>query len=205
MAARLPEWLEPDTFDGAAWIGLVPFRLTMWTGSFPELNLRTYVRGPDGRHGIWFFSLDATRPDAVAFARHLYRLPYMWCAMHIDGGVRYRMRRRWPGPARADIDVERLEAIEEPSALERFLTNRWRLYMPGRRVLHVEHEPWALWRARVLHASETVCAAAGLPPLGDDLVAHWSPGVRARFSRSKRLRPRALTEDPVRRDPSCVA
>ena len=63
----LPRKLELDTFDGAAWVGLTPFIVTRtrppglpslpWVSTFPEMNVRTYVRGPDGARGIWFFSL----------------------------------------------------------------------------------------------------------------------------------------------------
>lgn len=61
-------------------VGIVLFRMHVelpgpkpWhvVPPFPETNLRTYVLGPDGRPGIWFWSLDATSPSAVAAARLL--------------------------------------------------------------------------------------------------------------------------------------
>src|SRR5882672_8440647 len=64
MRAAVPRGLELDTFDGRAWLGIVPFRMTgvrvRWTPSlprisaFPELNVRTYVRCGD-RPGVLFF------------------------------------------------------------------------------------------------------------------------------------------------------
>jgi uncharacterized protein YqjF (DUF2071 family) len=44
----LPEGLELDTFDNAAWVGLVPFEIYNFPGltHFPETNVRTYVVGP---------------------------------------------------------------------------------------------------------------------------------------------------------------
>src|SRR4051812_46149326 len=81
----LPAGLEPDVYDGEAWVGLVPFRvrgLTLpkapavpWLSTFPETNVRTYVIDRTGRRGVWFFSLDAARLPAVAGARLLYGLP----------------------------------------------------------------------------------------------------------------------------------
>ena len=62
----IPQGLELDTFDGSAWIGVVPFRMSgvrphgfpRFAGlAFQELNVRTYVWSP-GRSGAWFFSLD---------------------------------------------------------------------------------------------------------------------------------------------------
>ena len=60
MAALLPDWLEVDTFQGSAWLGVVPFWLDRikirgvppipGARSFPDLNLRTYVRDQFTRH-----------------------------------------------------------------------------------------------------------------------------------------------------------
>src|SRR5439155_6672013 len=108
VARRLPPGLTVDAFDRSAWVGLVPFRLTVrgpgaprlpWASTFLETNVRTYVLGPDGRRGIWFFSLDAARLGAVVLARRAYRLPYVWSRMTLrdDGdAIRYTGRRRGP-------------------------------------------------------------------------------------------------------------
>src|SRR5215218_9236738 len=118
LARLLPAGLRPHTFDGRAWVGLTPFLLQdlrtpvapapPWFTSFPETNVRTYVVGPDGRDGLWFFSLDAARLEPVLVARSTYALPYMWSAMTVerDGPVmRYRSRRRWPGPTPASSAI----------------------------------------------------------------------------------------------------
>jgi hypothetical protein len=203
----LPRGLEIDTFDGAAWIGLIAFRLTVqapglpvlpWISRFAEVNVRTYVRGPDGRRGIWFLSLDADRLAAVTVARRWYRIPYVWGATHfieMPGAVRYESRRRWPGSLGAELQLTIAPA--EPIApsnvteLERFLTCRWRLYspapldLPATRIrfvaTQVEHPPWPLLRANVLELREGLLSAAGLPGFGREYVAHFSPGLRVRF------------------------
>ena len=87
----LPRHLTLDLFDDSAWVSLTPFLLKglrppllpslPWFSQFPETNLRTYVRGPDGTSGIWFFSLEAARVLAVIGARTLYGLPYQWASM----------------------------------------------------------------------------------------------------------------------------
>ena len=78
LQALLPVGLEIDSFDQTGWVGLTPFHLMAlrlpalpaipWLSSFPEMNLRTYVRGPSGP-GIWFFSMDAAAVAAVLGAR----------------------------------------------------------------------------------------------------------------------------------------
>jgi len=203
----LPPGLDLDTFDGVAWIGLIAFRLTVrapampalpWVSRFAEVNVRTYVRGPDGRRGIWFLSLDANRLAAVIVARRWYRIPYVWGATHLietPRAVRYESRRRWPGPGGAELrlSVAPSEPVTPSDAteLERFLTCRWRLYspapidLPATRVrfvaTQVEHPPWPLFRANVLELREGLLAAAGLPGFGREYLAHFSPGVRVRF------------------------
>lgn len=89
----VPAELSIDTFDGRAWIGVVPF--TMWgirasflpaipgTSAFHELNVRTYVHY-QGVPGVWFFSLDAAHRLAVWAARTFYHLPYFNAEMSLD-------------------------------------------------------------------------------------------------------------------------
>jgi uncharacterized protein YqjF (DUF2071 family) len=203
----VPANLEIDTFDGAAWVGLIPFRLGIrrpgvpylpWLSSFPETNLRTYVVGPDGRRGIWFLSLDAARLSAVVAARATYRLPYMWASAdmrHRGNAVRYRGSRRWPGrdSAAYDLAIDVGSSLRGLSELDRFLTSRWHLFSPGKLRLPptgldlvrttVAHPPWPLHAARIEHLEETVLDAAGLPRPMTEPIALFSPGVTTRFAR----------------------
>src|SRR6266536_705754 len=199
--ALLPAGLEVDTFNGAAWVGLVPFLMDgvrppgvpplPWVSRFPETNVRTYARGPDGHSAIWFLSLDAARLGAVLPARAGYRLPYFWAGMSVRAeGARlaYRSRRRWPGPAgaRCHADVELGEPFgpDELGPLDHFLTARYRLYTrtAGRlAAAAAEHPPWSLRRARVVDLEQDLLQAAGLPAPGGPAVVHASAGVRVRI------------------------
>lgn len=118
VQALLPEGFTVDTFDGSAWIGLIPFhmrRIRLPFGpnggiaagrfsTFPETNVRTYIVRPDGRRAVWFFSLDITRIAPTLVARIFYGLPYCWARMTIDAQpddptgtvIRYTSTRRWP-------------------------------------------------------------------------------------------------------------
>jgi hypothetical protein len=149
VASLLPAGLVPDTFDGSAWIGVVPFWMDRirfsglpripGASSFPELNLRTYVREEHTNlAGVYFFSLDAANPIAVTVARTFFRLPYYWAHMAIkpqqDGRFFYRSDRhltRKPVRFRATYrglgPTHRL-AQSVPGTIEYFLTERYRLY-----------------------------------------------------------------------------
>ena len=210
----LPPGLEPDLFDGSAWVGLVPFymhvatsggRMLPWVSRFAETNIRTYVRNPDGVTGIWFFSLDAARLGAVAVARTTYRLPYFWSSMRVDGGtdageaggggaISYTCQRRLPGPAASSLVRvaigERISAAEL-DARDHFLTARWILFSVAgsrRRLARACHEPWPLHRAQASTVDDRLLTAAGLPaPVGAPLV-HYSPGVDVAIGRPERCR-----------------
>ncbi|MFG3040946.1 YqjF family protein [Streptomyces sp. NPDC048330] len=200
VAPLLPPGTVPDTFEGVTYVGLVAFRMHRvgwlrlpgipYLGTFPETNVRLYSVDRHGRRGVVFRSLDASRLVPVAVGRWAFRLPYVWSRMSIrkDGTtVTYTGSRRWPGPrgAHSAITVDVGERIEEPTALEHFLTARWGMHSSflGRPLyLPNTHPRWPLHRARLLSLDEDLLAAGGLPsPLGEPVSVLYSPGVPVRF------------------------
>lgn len=193
----VPPDLELDTFDGSAWIGLTPFLLTglrppglpavPWISQFPEMNVRTYVRGAGGERGIWFFSLEAGRLAAVAGARLSYGLPYRWANMRVrwnSGEVEYTSRRHF-GPGYAHIAVRRGSPIQA-NEQARFLTARFRLYtkLAGRLAFaQVEHAPWPLESATLLNLDQDIIERCHLPAAAGDPLVHFSPDVSVRIGR----------------------
>jgi uncharacterized protein YqjF (DUF2071 family) len=195
----VPRGLEVDTFDGSAWIGLVPFVITglrppgmprlPWISGFPETNVRTYVRGPDGEPSVWFFTLEAARLLAVLAARAAFGLPYHWSRMSVmrnRASVVYTSRR---DQAHCDIRIE----IGDPIAageLEHFLTARFRLHAMrfGKLVCaDIEHEPWPLRAARVVKLDQTLLEATGFEVSGQPL-AHFAEIVHTRVGAPKLAR-----------------
>ncbi len=182
----IPAGLELDTFDNAAWLGLVPFEIHDLRGipHFPETNLRTYVIGADGSRAVWFFSLEAARLVAVLGARIGYHLPYFWAKMSViaeNGALHYRSQRRWPHDPGATTDIVvlpgELYKSEELTEHDRFLTARYQLYSVARGQLkhaRIEHPPWPLARASVMSVRETLFEASGLPPPRGAPLAHYS-------------------------------
>lgn len=165
----IPPTLELETFDGSAWLGIVPFwmrgvrpRLTPsmpWVSAFPELNVRTYVRA-EGKPGVWFFSLDAGNPLAVRVARAAFHLPYFdarMAALRCGDSLEYRSLRTHPG-ARPAAFAARYRptgpaAPAAPGSLEAWLTERYCLYAANRRGLvwrgEIHHRRWPLQPAEV--------------------------------------------------------
>ena len=195
----VPARLEVDTFDGTGWVGLTPFVVDRlrppfflpvpWLSRFPETNARTYVRGPEGQRGVWFFSLDPARLLAVVGACLSFSLPYHWAAMSVLRSgrlLRYRSRRR---EAISDIEVEVGSEIEPQNDFDRFLTARFRLYAVRRgelRFAQVEHPPWSLRRARLRRFSQTILSSNSIPVQGEPPIVHYCHGVPTRIGSLRR-------------------
>ena len=199
IRSLLPPELSLDTFDSSAWIGLTPFVLDNlrpplisplpWISRFPEVNVRTYVVGPDGEPGIWFFSLEAHRLAAVIGARLTYGLPYRWSRIrvsHAEDVVRYQCRRHYPfRSAGCDIHI-RIGPPVAAGEFERFLTARFRLYtsLGGRLAFaDVDHPPWPLHAADVIDLEQNLLEQSGVPRPQGLPVAHYSPGVHVSVAR----------------------
>jgi hypothetical protein len=160
----VPPELELDTFEGRCWVAVVPFRMrtvrfagcppVSGTSAFAEVNVRTYVKH-DGRSGVFFLSLDASNPIAVAIGRRMYGLPYLRAeiTMRTDATVlRTRCQRTetaWPPAAfAATYGPHEPPAIAAPGTLEHWLTERYCFYTAtpaqGIRRTEIHHLPWQL-------------------------------------------------------------
>jgi len=178
----IPYGLKLDTFDGSAWIGVVPFKMARvrarltppipFLSYFPELNVRTYVTLND-KPGIWFFSLDAASKLTVRGARWTFHLPYFNAKMGVDVHedlVRYKSHRTHRSAPAADF-VARYQPTgkvfhSKPGTLEHFLAHRLSLYSADRRGQlyrgDIEHAPWPLQAAQAEIETNTMTEAAGV-------------------------------------------
>ncbi|MCC6575688.1 MAG: DUF2071 domain-containing protein [Planctomycetes bacterium] len=203
----LPQGLEIDTFDGQAYIGVVPFHMTHATGrflpsvpglsTFAEINLRTYVT-VGGKPGVLFFSLDAASPAAVWAARRWWKLPYFHAYIHFEhhgDAIGYNSVRTHALSPQADF-VGRYEPAgpvyaAAPGSLDHWLTERYCLYsLAGPAIIRgeIHHARWPLQPARAEISTNTMALAQGIalpetPPLLHFTkrldVLGWAPEVAA--------------------------
>ena len=178
----LPPELQIDTFEGHAWLAVVPFRMTgvrlrgtlaaPSLSAFPELNVRTYVTY-GAKPGVWFFSLDAGNAVAVAIARAWFHLPYFRARMSCEereGWIDYRSERTHRGVTGATLKGKFRPAGEvflpRPRTMEHFLTERYCLYTADARgrVIRAEihHLPWRLQVAEAEFSGKSMAEAAGV-------------------------------------------
>lgn len=205
VQALLPPGLTVDTYNDRAWVGLIPFSMedisfpgippVPWLGSFPEVNVRTYVIR-DGVPGVWFFSLDVNRLLPALVARVSYRLPYCFgraSNKRAGDGLETTVRRRWPhSSATTSIRVEIGDVIEEPTEFDHFLSARWGLYSTwwggGLMYAPVDHPRWELQHACVIHVDDSLITAAGLPAPTGEPHCLFSQGVPVRIGLPRRVR-----------------
>ena len=191
IQALLPQALEVDETRGDAWVAVVPFRMTgvrprltpplPWLSHFAELNVRTYVRpryGPKDEAGVYFWSLEASNPVAVAAARTLFHLPYMNAQMSCEsrqGWIEYESLRTHRGEPAAQFKARyRPCGLTKRTELVRWLTERYCLYTTDSQGClyqgEIHHRDWPLEDAEANFEIDTMASAAGIelpqtPPL----------------------------------------
>jgi uncharacterized protein YqjF (DUF2071 family) len=206
LQALIPEGLDLDTFDGKAYVGLVPFTLSgvrpllapplPWISTFHEVNVRTYVHRKGADPGVWFFSLDASSTIAVAAARAAYKLAYFHAQIEffvsndatptIDvTSQRDDPRGMKPGNARVRYaPMEGITTHAVPGTLDHFLLERYILYSAGDDHqlyrARVHHQPYPMQRADLLDLDETLVWAAGIRRPESAPLRHYAREVNVK-------------------------
>jgi uncharacterized protein YqjF (DUF2071 family) len=182
MREAVPESLPLDTFEGQAWVGVVPFRMSdvrprfvppvPGLSAFPELNVRTYVKVGD-KAGVYFFSLEAANAAAVQIARTFFHLPYFNARMILrdtSDWIYYHSKRTHVGAPAADFEG-RYRPVSEPytsqgGSLECWLTERYCLYSSDKNGKlyrgEIHHIPWPLQKAEADITVNTMTVPHGL-------------------------------------------
>ncbi len=203
----LPKELTVDTYEGNAWVGLVPFHMSgvrpWWSPNVPfvsafhETNVRTYVHRDGKNPGVWFFSLDASSSLAVRIARWRWHLPYYHSTMSLQregDRVRYQSERKWPAKSEWGTNIEAsigdvIGAYDKDlplgqaalGTLEHFLAERYFLYSQrnnGRLCRgQVHHTPYPLQEATLEKCEEKLLEAAKIVHPSQPVHTLFSKGV----------------------------
>ena len=163
----LPQGLEPDTWQGSAWVSLAALQFLrprafgvplLFPRSFAEVNLRTYVRGPGlERRGLVFLEEVVSSPVVALGARLVQNKQYRCAPMRhsraqqeMETVVEYAwsVLSHWN---RLTLAVGGDPTVPEPGSAADFFTQHYRGFgrsREGRTVSYeVEHPPWRSWEA----------------------------------------------------------
>lgn len=190
----VPESLQIDTFDGSAWIGIVPFWMSgvapRWmpglpgVSRFPELNVRTYVSAGN-RPGVWFFTLDADNRMAVEVARRTYHLNYLKARMDLSRRgpwLHYTSRRvdRRFAPAEYECEYRPIGRgfKTQPGTFAHWSTARYCLYTTNSQGQlfrgDIDHPPWVLHSAQLVTHKNSLLESLGLETLRSRPVLYYA-------------------------------
>ena len=193
LRSLIPSVFEIDTFEREAWVGIVPFRMrnihprglpsVQGLSHFPELNVRTYVT-VHGKPGVYFFSLDASNPIAVAVARSVFHLPYFNASMSCEQKgdyihyVSHRTHRNAPS-AEYIARYRPIAPVEytQQKTLAHWLTERYSLYTTFRKhVYHgeIHHAQWPLQAAELEIEQDTMALSHGIHLPDTTPLLHYS-------------------------------
>ena len=205
LSACLPRRLEVDLFEGQAWLTYVFFRLKLRPAGMPflsglsslvELNVRTYVRH-QGASGIYFLRMYADNRLAIIASRLLTPLCYERAAMvdrrRADGSGHIECQpATLPGAVlSADIEITAPPMQPLSDSLDTWLVERYRLFVESTNgsmlAAEVEHPPWLVSHARLSAANDSLSHSLGLSLPTQLALAHYSPGVTARFNAFHRI------------------
>ncbi|NGM68564.1 DUF2071 domain-containing protein [Natronolimnobius sp. AArcel1] len=199
LRPHVPAPLTLETWEGSAWVSVLPFVLTnVGLRGLPaatrfavaELNVRTYV-SYRGRSGLYFFSIDLNRPLLATLADHT-RLSVTAANMRVSGsedGIAFSSRRE---PLQSPTVVDRTTVepgwfaatyrpdgpveLPEPGSFEHWSMERRRFYAPGEHTVltgEIAHDPWPIQPASVAIHEQTMLAANGLPEPTDSPRAYY--------------------------------
>ncbi|MCF6313503.1 MAG: DUF2071 domain-containing protein [Verrucomicrobiales bacterium] len=180
----LPSGLKVDTFEGQAYVGVVPFYMrhirprflptAPWISNFLELNVRTYVHDEKGQPGVWFFSLDTNRALAAYLGQRFFCMPYTQARMQAEqtenGEIQYCCLRKGSAiEQQADYRYRGTGDVftAEPGTLEYFLAERYLLFASDtkREKLYtgrVYHPPYPLQKVELSSYSMEPIKQAGI-------------------------------------------
>jgi uncharacterized protein YqjF (DUF2071 family) len=211
VRSLLPRPLRPflDTFEGTAWVGVVPFWMSHvrlrgmpqipGLSTFAEMNVRTYV-SVNGKPGVYFFSLDAENLPAVYGARIGFSLAYFHAKMSVrvdaNDEVHYESRRlQKPKPAEFAGSYGPTSSATfnaAPGSVDEFLVERYCLYTADKRGRiyrgNIHHLPWPLQQARADIGINNVAQSHGLHLPEEKPLLHFAKQLEVLIWMPERVR-----------------
>jgi uncharacterized protein YqjF (DUF2071 family) len=188
LESHIPRGLNIDTIDGRAYVSLVAFTMQKirprnlpsisLVSEFHEINLRTYINN-DGKPGVYFLSIEAEKALAVYVAKKLSGLPYRKSTI-LRTAQKY-ISLNGENKSSLDVEFEIGQSLEQKSELDKWLTERYCLYLDVNSKIFrfdIHHKEWPIKKVNLKHLElqyriGTYSLSEKLPEL-----MHYSDGVK---------------------------
>ncbi|WP_026702226.1 YqjF family protein [Salibacterium aidingense] len=200
LRPHIPDFLDIETFNGKAWIGVVPFQASenrlrgmsrpLPFSTFLELNVRTYV-SYRGEPGVYFLTMDANHRLAVTGARHLIGLPYFMADMTLkkeSDTILFSSKRKHSGVIPAFFSARYLPyskpGLSAKESLTTWLTERYCLWKVIRNKVFkrpIYHEPWELQEAGLVITTDKLLDFLPASAFQEDPLVHYAAAKTVYF------------------------
>jgi uncharacterized protein YqjF (DUF2071 family) len=184
----IPDELHIDSYEGNYYISLVAFTMqkirpkylpsVKFISDFHEINLRTYIDN-ENKKGVYFLSIEAEKHLSAFVARRLSGLPYEKST--IKRGVKTYKSKNPTNHFVLDAEFEVKEKLPDKSGLDKWLTERYCLYLDLNKKIFrydIHHKEWELKNVVIKNLQlDYKIGDFNLSDRPPDL-AHYSHGVK---------------------------
>ena len=184
----VPAGLQIDQHQGSCYVSLVAFEMKNIRprnlpafppiSDFYEINVRTYIE-QDGKKGVYFISIEASKYLSALVARKLSGLPYEKSTILRDAQG-YQNLNQGKG-FRLKTIFEVTDEIKIKSSLDSWLTERYCLYLDkgdGIYCFDIHHLEWPLFSVQ-LQECQLGYTIGGIHLHNENIaLIHYSPGVQ---------------------------
>ncbi len=183
----VPSPLQIDLFEENAWVSVVIFRMERirpkgvpsfsLVSNFAEINVRTYVEY-QGKKGVHFLSIEASKRLSSFIARKVSELPYRYSKMKYGNADCSSENAKYQDKLTFNFKIG--ELIIQKSPLDIWLTERYALFQDTRKGINafeIHHVEWPLHRASMGAFQFKYQRFNDLLEGSPDQV-HYSPGVQ---------------------------
>lgn len=180
----VPKSLKLDSINGDYWVSIVAFDMKNirprlfpafpLISDFQEVNLRTYVQC-NGKSGVYFLSIKANKAISSLIARKISGLPYHFAEMKRTNHS-FLLK---DNKNKASIQYKIKEPIEKGSKLDRWLVERYALFMKKNNKIYrfdIHHSTWEIKNlelTKIEMDQPEFCSILSHPPE----MAHYAEGT----------------------------
>jgi len=187
LRSLVPAELQIDQHEGSSYVSLVAFKMKdirpknlpafSPISDFYEINVRTYI-DQDGKKGVYFINIEASKYLSALVARKLSGLPYEKSMILRDAQGYHNLNQKRGFKLKTIFEVT--DEIKIKSSLDSWLTERYCLYLDkpdGIYRFDIHHPEWPLFSVQLQECQ--LDYITGDIHLHNENIAllHYSPGV----------------------------
>ncbi len=184
----VPQKLNLDSFKEDFYVSLVAFTMQKirprnlpsikLISNFEEINIRTYINN-DNKKGVYFLNIEAQKRLSAFIAKTLSGLPYEKSNIKRQNN-QFRSNNFFKN-YHLDTEFKVTELLENKSALDKWLTERYCLYMNKKYHIYrhdIHHKEWKIKQVEITRLDLSYkIGDIDLTNKSPDLI-HYSDGVK---------------------------